>query len=142
MQNSLVGMVFAFFYTNSNIKSSSLSIIPTVASESLWMNSWGFLFSQNLIIFSYLKSILTYHIVVFFVLRCWVYLPIFTDRRNDMFVYLLLAITLIYIAFLIYDIKLNDRSVWGKGINEDVPEDRNCLKSFHPHPDSRFFSGL
>ena len=47
-----------------------------------------------------------------------------------MFVYLLLAITLIYIAFLIYDINLNDRSVSRKEINEDVPEDRNYLRSF------------
>jgi len=47
-----------------------------------------------------------------------------------MFVYLLLAITLIYIAFLIYDISLNDRSVSRKEINEDVSEDRNFLKPF------------
>lgn len=47
-----------------------------------------------------------------------------------MFVYLLLAITLIYIAFLIYDINLNDRSVSRKGINVDVSEDRNSLKKF------------
>ena len=47
-----------------------------------------------------------------------------------MFVYLLLAITLIYISFLIYDIKMNDRFVSRKRINEDVPEDQNCLKPF------------
>jgi len=47
-----------------------------------------------------------------------------------MFVYLLLAISLIYIAFLIYDINVNDRSVWRKGINEDVADDRNSLKPF------------
>ena len=47
-----------------------------------------------------------------------------------MFVYLLLAITLIYIVFLIYDINSNDRSVSRKEVNEDVQEDRNFLKPF------------
>jgi hypothetical protein len=47
-----------------------------------------------------------------------------------MFIYLLLAFTLIYIVFLIYDINVNDRPVRSKGIKEDVPEDQNSLKPF------------
>ena len=47
-----------------------------------------------------------------------------------MFTYLLLAIILIYIAYLIYDINVNDRSVRSKGINEYVPEDQDSLKPF------------
>ena len=47
-----------------------------------------------------------------------------------MFVYILLPITLIYIAVLIYDINMNDRSFQKKKINEDFPEDRNSLKPF------------
>ena len=47
-----------------------------------------------------------------------------------MFVYLLLPITLIYIAVVIYDINVNDRSFRRKRINENTPEDRNSLKPF------------
>jgi len=47
-----------------------------------------------------------------------------------MFVYLLLPITLIYIAVVIYDINVNDRSFRRKTINENAPKDRNSLKPF------------
>ena len=57
-------------------------------------------------------------------------LPIYAQRRNDMFVYILLPITLIYIVVVIYDINMNDRSFRRKRIHEDVPEDRNSLKPF------------
>jgi hypothetical protein len=47
-----------------------------------------------------------------------------------MLVYFILGLTIVYIAFLIYDINVNDRPVLRKGINEVVPEDRNSLKPF------------
>jgi hypothetical protein len=47
-----------------------------------------------------------------------------------MFVYVLLSVILIYIAVVIYDIKVNDRTFRRKKINEDLPEDRNPMKPF------------
>ena len=91
----------------------------------IYYSAWKFGWLLMLIFIDFLLS--HTHLVE---LRFWILLPIYKYRRNDMFVYLLLAITLIYIAFLIYDINLNDRSVSRKGINEDVPEDRNSVKPF------------
>ena len=47
-----------------------------------------------------------------------------------MFVYLLLPITLIYIAVVIYDINMNDRPFRRKRINEDVPKEQETMKPF------------
>jgi len=47
-----------------------------------------------------------------------------------MFIYLLLTIALIYIAFLVYDINVNDPSYFRKRIDEDATEDQNTLKPF------------
>lgn len=47
-----------------------------------------------------------------------------------MFLYLLLPITLIYIAVVIYDKNVNNQSFRRKRIKEDIPEDRNSLKPF------------
>ena len=47
-----------------------------------------------------------------------------------MFVYLLLAIALIYIAFLVYDINGDGRRVLRKRIDKDIPKGQNSLKPF------------
>jgi hypothetical protein len=46
------------------------------------------------------------------------------------FIYLLLAIALIYVAFLIYDINMNNRIFQRKRIDEDTPKEQNSLKPF------------
>ena len=47
-----------------------------------------------------------------------------------MFVYILLPITVIYIAVVIYDINMNDRSFRRKRTHEDVTEEKEFLKPF------------
>ena len=44
--------------------------------------------------------------------------------------YLAVGIALVHLAVVIHLINVKDRSVWGKGINEDISENRNSLKPF------------